>query len=281
MIHREFEWFSKDRKKIFAQLWEPDQQPSLVVNIIHGFGEHSGRYGRWAGLFTEKSIAVLASDLAGHGRSEGKRGHIKNYQVFLDQIDLQLEKSHELFPHCGHILYGHSMGGNLVINYAMSKDPPISALIASSPWLRLTSEPPACLLLLSSIIRPLFPGLRVKSKIENTFRSHDPFINQSAKEDPMMYRTISLRLFNQVSSKGLYALRNVYKINRPFLLMHGNNDRVTSHETSIEFVTNTSKLTRLKIWDGLYHELHNEFEYREIFNYIIDWLAEMKIYSHE
>jgi len=280
MIHREYEWLSKGRKKIYAQSWEPDQKPSLVVNIIHGFGEHGGRYVKWAELFTEKKIAVLASDLEGHGRSEGKRGHIKNYQVFLDQIELQLEKSYELFPLSGRILYGHSMGGNLVINYAMSKEPPISALIATSPWLQLTSEPPSYLLLLLTILKSVFPGLRVKSKIDNTTRSHDPVINQAAKDDPLMYGMISLRLFDQVSRKGLYAMRNVYKINRPFLLMHGSADRLTSHEASIEIVTNTSKLTRLKIWDGLYHELHNEFEYKEIFDYIIDWLAEMNIYNH-
>jgi alpha-beta hydrolase superfamily lysophospholipase len=280
MIHREYEWLSKDKKKIYAQSWEPDQKPSLVMNIIHGFGEHSGRYARWAELFTEKKIAVLASDLTGHGKSEGKRGHIKNYQVFLDQIDLQLEKSHELFPHSKKVLYGHSMGGNLVINYAMSKDPPIIALIVTSPWLRLTFEPPSFTLLLSTILRPFFPGLRVKGKIDNNTRSHDPVINQAVKDDPLMYGMISLRLFDQVSRKGIYAMHNIYKINRPFLLMHGSADRLTSHEASREIVTNTSKLTRLKIWDGLYHELHNEFEYKEIFDYTINWLAEMNIYNH-
>lgn len=280
MVHREYEWLSKERKKIYAQSWKPDQKPSLVVNIIHGFGEHSGRYARWAELFTEKNIAVLASDLTGHGKSEGKRGHIKNYQVFLDQIDLQLQKSQELFPLSDRILYGHSMGGNLVINYAMSKEPAIKGLIASSPWLRLTFEPPSYLLLLSTILKPLFPGLRVKSNIDNAARSHDPAINQAAKDDPLMYGMISLRLFDQVSRKGLYAMRNVFKINRPFLLMHGNADRLTSHEASIDIVTNTSKLTQLKIWDGLYHELHNEFEYKDIFDYIMNWLKEMNIYNH-
>ena len=75
-------------------------------------------------------------------------------------------------------------------------------------------------------------------------------------------------------------MRNVFKINRPFLLMHGSADRLTSHEASTELVTNTGKLTHLKIWDGLYHELHNEFEYKEIFDYIINWLTEMNIYNH-
>jgi alpha-beta hydrolase superfamily lysophospholipase len=75
-------------------------------------------------------------------------------------------------------------------------------------------------------------------------------------------------------------MRNIYKINRPLLLMHGSSDRWTSHEATTELATNTSSLTRLKIWDGLYHELHNEIGYMDVFNYVIDWLAEMNIINH-
>jgi alpha-beta hydrolase superfamily lysophospholipase len=280
MKHREYDWQSKDKKNIYAQSWEPDGQSSAVINIIHAFGEHSGRYQKWAGLFVEKGFAVLASDLIGHGKSDGKRGYIKNYQVFLDQIDLQLQKSAEIFKDSPRILYGHSMGGNLVINYSMSKDPPICALIATAPWLRLASNPPWYMLLFSRIMRPFFPSLTVKAGIDNAYRTHDPIVNQMVREDPLLHRRMSLQLYYEVSRKGLYAMRNIYKINRPFLLMHGNKDRWTSHEASMELVTNTSKLTRLKIWDGLYHELHNEISYLEVFNYIIDWLTEMKIYTH-
>ena len=67
-------------------------------------------------------------------------------------------------------------------------------------------------------------------------------------------------------------MRHVYKINKPFLLMHGSDDRITSPKASEEFVANTSDRTRLRIWDGLYHELHSEFEYKEIAKYIMDWL---------
>lgn len=280
MKHREYDWQSQDNKFIYAQSWEPDRHPHAVVNIIHAFGEHSGRYQKWAGLFVEKGFAVLASDLIGHGKSYGKRGYVKNYQVLLDQIDLQLQKSAEIFPDVPKILYGHSMGGNLVINYAMSKDPPINALIASAPWLRLATNPPGYMLLFSRILRPFYPSLTVKAGIDNTYRTHDPAVNQMVYEDPLLHRRMSLQLYHEITKKGLYAIRNIYKINRPFLLMHGNNDRWTSHEASLEMATNTSKLTRLKIWDGLFHELHNEISYPDIFNYILDWLKEMKIYKH-
>lgn len=277
MKHQDYDWHLKDNKYIYAQSWVPDRKPSAIINIIHAFGEHSGRYQKWAGLFVEKGIAVLASDLIGHGKSYGKRGYVKNYQVLLDQIDLQLQKSAELFTDTPRILYGHSMGGNLVLNYAMSRDAAVSAYIASAPWLRLVNDPPAYMLLFSRILRPFFPSLTVKAGIDNTYRTHDPSVNEMLKEDLLLHRRMSLQLFHEVSGKGLYAMRNIYKINRPLLLMHGSDDRWTSHEASIELATNTSRLTTLKIWEGLYHELHNEITYMDIFNYIIDWLAEMNI----
>jgi acylglycerol lipase len=280
MKHQDYDWLSKDNKYIYAQSWAPDHNPSAVINIIHAFGEHSGRYQKWAGLFVEKGIAVLASDLIGHGRSFGKRGYIKNYQVFLDQIELQLLKSSELFPGIPQVLYGHSMGGNLVLNYAMSKDAPVSAIIVSAPWLKLVNDPPGYMLLFSRVLRPFFPSLTVKAGIDNTYRTHDLSINEKLKEDPLLHRQMSLQLFHEATRYGLYAMRNIYKINRPLLLMHGNSDRWTSHEATMELAANTSRLTRLKIWDGLYHELHNEIEYMDVFNYIIDWLSEMKITGH-
>jgi len=280
MKHQDYDWLSKDDKHIYAQSWAPDNIPSAVINIIHAFGEHSGRYEKWAGLFVEKGMAVLSSDLIGHGRSWGKRGYIKNYQVFLDQIELQLQKSSELFPGIPPVLYGHSMGGNLVLNYAMSKDASASAIISSAPWLKLVNDPPEYMLLFSRILRPFFPSLTVKAKMDNTYRTHDQTINEKLREDPLLHRKMSLQLFHEVTRQGLYAMRNIYKINRPLLLMHGSSDRWTSHEATMELAVNTSSLTRLKIWDGLYHELHNEIAYLDVFNYVVDWLKEMKITGH-
>jgi alpha-beta hydrolase superfamily lysophospholipase len=130
------------------------------------------------------------------------------------------------------------------------------------------------------VLRPFLPSLTIKAGIDNTYRTHDLSINEKLREDPLLHRQMSLQLFYEVTRYGLYAMRNIYKINRPLLLMHGSSDRWTSHEATMELAANTSKLTRLKIWDGLYHELHNEIGYMDVFNYIIDWLEEMKIISH-
>ena len=107
--------------------------------------------------------------------------------------------------------------------------------------------------------------------------SHDPEVARNCISDPLNHNKISLRLLYNIYDAGLYALRNVYKINYPFLLMHGTEDNITSPKASEDYVMNTTKRTHLKLWEGQYHELHNEVIYKDIFKYIIDWLAEYDI----
>jgi acylglycerol lipase len=277
MIHREYEWISSDNKKVFGQSWQPDEKPRAVLIIIHGLGEHSGRYKRWAGLFVQNGVAVLSQDMIGNGRSEGKRGHIRNFQKLIEQIDFIISKSQELLPGIPAILYGHSWGGNLAANYAMSKDPAVQAVIISSPWLKLAFKIPWYLKILANTLTPVLPSQVIKTNAKSGNRCHDPVINEEAKKDPLIHRAISLRMFQITMEQGLFAMKNVYKINRPFLIMHGSGDTTTSHTASEEMARNTSPLTTLRIWDDLYHELHSEYEYQEIFSYVMDWLSKMKV----
>jgi alpha-beta hydrolase superfamily lysophospholipase len=277
MVHTEYEWFL-GKSRIFAQGWLPDNPPRAVVNLIHGMGEHSGRYARWGTMFADSGYALVAMDLFGHGKTEGKKGHMKNYQLLLDQVDLMLQKAEENFPGIPRILYGQSMGGNVAINYAISKDPPISALIADSPWLRLVIPVSGIEKAFSKIANTLVPGLRIKAKGVTAERlSHDPEHWADLRGDPLVHQLISVRYVHEIMAMGEYALKHVYRINKPFLLMHGNADEITSHKASEEFVANTSTRTQLKIWEGLRHELHNEFEYREVFNYVLEWLKKWNL----
>ena len=277
MIHTEYEWISKEKKRIFAQSWVPEGKINGMINLVHGLGEHSGRYERWASLFADKGWGMLICDLIGNGRSEGKRGHVKNYQVLMNQVELLLQKSEELFPGTPRILYGHSMGGNLVINYAISRDPDAVALIATSPWLKLVIPISSFNQILIRTLNALLPGLSTKWPKNPENLTHDPEIWAELKDDALSHGYISARLLSETINHGLFAMRHVYKINKPFLIMHGSGDKITSHKASQDFVSNTSERTKLKIWDGLRHELHNEFEYQEIFKYVFDWIKELEL----
>ena len=277
MKHEEYQW-ELDRKKVFAQSWLPDGEPKAVISLAHGMGEHSGRYARWGSLFAGSGYALTGMDLFGNGKTEGKTGPIKSYQLLLDQVDLMQQKSEEMFPGIPRILYGHSMGGNVAINYAISKDPPLSALIASSPWLRLVIPVNRVEKVFSVIFNSLAPGLRIKAKGLGAERlSHDPDHWADVRSDPLVHRKISVKYAYEMMDKGEYALQHASRINIPILLMHGNADEITSHKASEEFVSNTSDRTRLKIWEGLRHELHNELEYRDVFKYVVDWLGELQL----
>jgi alpha-beta hydrolase superfamily lysophospholipase len=107
--------------------------------------------------------------------------------------------------------------------------------------------------------------------------SHDPDHWESVRNDPQVHRKITARYAWEVLNQGEYALRHVYRINKPFLLMHGDADEITSHRASEEFVANTSDRTKLKIWEGLRHEVHNEFEYMEVFGYVLGWIEGLNL----
>jgi alpha-beta hydrolase superfamily lysophospholipase len=277
MIHKTFHWNSKDNKTLFAQYWKPDHESGKTILLVHGLGEHSGRYERWASLFVDQGFNFLTFDLRGHGKSGGKRVYAKSIEVLLDDIDILFDKGRELFPESKFVLYGHSMGGTLVLNHIIRRNRPVDALIVSSPWLKLPKEPPAPVLAIASFANRFFPKVRVDNNLDPENRSHDPEVQRNFSNDPLNTTRISLRLFNEMYHAGYHAFRNVYKINYPFLLMHGTEDKITSPRASENYVMNTSSRTRLKLWEGQYHELHNELIYEQVFKETIEWLASHNI----
>ncbi len=270
-------WPARDGANLFAQSWKAENDQKKIILLVHGLGEHCSRYNHWAQLFNEKGFSVISMDLHGHGKSEGKRGHIKSLDVLLDDIDILFEKSDELFPGYRKILYGHSMGGTLVLNHIIKRNRPIEAVIVTSPWLKLYSEPSDIVIKITQFLKKFLPALTISNQLKAEQISHDPEIVRDYERDPLNHDRISLKMFHEIYQAGYHALRNVYKINSPFLIMHGTSDTITSPKASEDYVLNTSKRTSLKLWQNQYHELHNEFIKIEVFNHIISWFEENKI----
>lgn len=273
MINNTFRWKTEDKKTLFARCWQPENDSKNTVLFIHGLGEHSGRYERWAELFVERGFNFMAFDLRGHGKSTGKHGHAASLDVILDDIQLVADHTRELFKETKLILYGQSMGGNLALNYIINRNQPVNALVITSPWLRLTKEPSDLILYFSGLGSKIFPSFTLGNGLNSKDFSHNPDTIKDFVNDPFNHNRISFRLFTILFRSGYHALRNVYKINYPFLLMHGSDDQITSPKASENYVMNTSDRTQFKLWKGAYHELHNELNYKEVFKYITDWLA--------
>jgi len=272
MKHTEYNWKSNDGLNLFAQSWSPEKEIKNVILLVHGHGEHSTRYYHWAERFVNNNYAVLAFDLRGHGKSEGKRGHTPGYESFMKDIDLLIDKSEELFPGKEKILYGHSLGGNLVLNYGLRRESGLKAIIATSPWIRLVISPTNLQLALAKVMKNILPGLVQHSKLPAELISRDKTEVQKYVNDPLVHDKISVIEFLSVVESGEWALHHAEEFKKPLLLMHGSGDQVTSHKASEYFYQKARKVATIKIWEGCYHELHHESDREQAFQFIIDWL---------
>jgi alpha-beta hydrolase superfamily lysophospholipase len=268
---------SFDGMKLSGYLWEPQETPKAIINLVHGFGEYSERYDHWAMRFVEKGFAIHAIDYRGHGKSDGRRGHIKEHDDFLKDIDVLIKESKKLYPNLPQFIYGHSMGGNIVTNYILKRENNFKGAIISSPWYRLAFTPSVLILFFARIMNKIYPKFTQKSTLDVKGISHDQEVVAAYLSDPLIHEKISARMFYEIYKTGQWVLENTDKIELPILIQHGNDDNVTSYKASKEFADAAKKLNKeitYKEWDGLYHELHNELEKDKIFEFVHSWIEE-------
>ena len=249
----------------------PGENARAVILMVHGLGEHIQRYNYWADLFKKEGIGFAGLDLPGHGRSEGRRGNIKSYAVLEEMIDILLTSCRKTFPGVPVFIYGHSLGGGIVLDYLIRKNPKVKGAIVTSPWLRLSFEPSRIKLIMASVMKYLLPGLIQPSGLHVSHISHDQKVVEKYNTDPLVHGKISVSLFYGAMMAAKYSLNHASELKVPTLILHGSNDLICSPEGSREFAAKTT-MAELKIWDGGYHELHNEPFKEEVFLYIMKWI---------
>jgi acylglycerol lipase len=250
----------------------PGENLKAVILFVHGIGEHIHRYDHWAELFNNEGIAFAGVDLPGHGRSDGRRGNIKSYALLGEMIDILLSSCKKTFPGIPVFIYGHSLGGGIVLDYLIRKNPAVKGAIVTSPWLRLAFEPPRGKIILANVMKYLMPGLVQPSGLVVNHLSHDENVNEKYKTDSLVHGKISVSLFHGAMTAAKYSLDNASKLKVPTLIIHGSDDLLNSPEGSREFAGKTD-MVELKIWEGGYHELHNESFKAEVFKYILNWIS--------
>jgi len=270
---RVFTWQTTDNLRIFAREWVGSDAPRGIVCLVHGLGEHSGRYQPLAQALTANGYNVLTYDQRGHGQSAGRRGDTPTYEALLADIDRLLEEAEKRYSGLPVFLYGHSLGGNLVLNYILRRRPALSGAVVTSPWLKLAFEPPAWQILLARIMNRIWPRFTQKNGLDPEDLSHDAACVAAYSPDGLVHDRISARLYWLVHEAGRWALDNAAEFHLPLLLMHGTGDRITSVAASREFAAQLSDQVTFKAWEGLRHELHNEQERTEVIEYILSWLG--------
>ncbi len=280
MSHIEFTRKTSDGQALVYQGWLPQGEPQAVICLVHGLGEHVARYAHVAQALNAAGYAVLGFDQRGHGKTPGKKGVTPPFDRLLDDMKLLLEDVAQRFPGKARFLYGHSMGGNLVLNYAIRRKPDtqmIAGVIATSPGLRTAFKPPAAKVAAGKILYRLAPDMVMPNGLELAALSRDPAVVQAYVADPLVHDKMSARLGLDILQQGEWALMHAAEFPAiPLLLVHGACDRLTSVPATEEFAGKLRAAGKtnftLKIWPDCYHETHNEPEKAQVIQYMIDWL---------
>jgi alpha-beta hydrolase superfamily lysophospholipase len=247
------------------------EKPRAIIIFVHGLGEHIQRYTHWVELLAGEGIGFTGMDLPGHGRSDGARGHIKSYAQTDEMLDILHEGVSKTFPGIPVFYYGHSMGGGIVLDHILRKKPDIKGAIVTSPTLKLSFEPDKFKIVLASLMKNILPGLIQSSGLVVNYLSHDKDVVDRYIADPLVHDKISVSLFHSIMSSGKLTLENAPELKIPLLLMHGSDDMICSPEGSRIFASKTG-MAELKIWDGGYHEIHNEPFKTDVFAYLMKWI---------
>jgi alpha-beta hydrolase superfamily lysophospholipase len=270
----EYFWKLTRGVSLYGKSWTPDNPVRAVIIMIHGIGEHSGCYAQWAEKFVNKSYGFFAFDLRGHGRSSGKRGHasIKDMESDLKWVIKTVRRKYPKIPV---ILYGHSMGGQIALSYAIDKRVKVQGIVASSPWLRLAHPPSAFIIRLAKQASRIFPGVTVSTGIKREELFFEGVVQKSTKTDPLLHKKISLKLFTDLWQNSERILCSKHKLNVSLLLMHGKSDPLTSCQATNTFAQNSGKHTEFKQWNGMYHDLHEDVNNEIVFQYVEKWISRL------
>lgn len=262
---------TKDNLDLVTKSWKV-ADPKAIVVLTHGYNDRAGRYEHVGKALNEAGYSLYAYDLRGHGESGGQRGHVLSFNDFLDDLGLVVAEARQDAPGKKVFVYGHSMGGNITLNYAIQHPEGLSGVIATSPWLRLAIKPPAILAAAVTLLNGVAPGLSIQSPLAITSISRDESIQQAYRNDPLLHRKITPRLFTEVTKYGEMALTEANQLRLPVLLIHGTADPVTSMAATQSFYNDVPGNKTLKLYEDMRHETQNEFGKEKVFEDIVAWL---------
>jgi acylglycerol lipase len=272
----EDKWDAEDGTNFFIHGWEPENgKPRALVALVHGLGEHAARYAHVGKVMTDAGYALVGFDLRGHGNSGGPRGHASSLDAYMQDIRQFLLRMKERYPELPQFLYGHSLGGLLTLAYAIQYGSGLKGVVVTGPGLRSPLQEQKIKVAMVRLLGSLLPAMTLQSGLDPAHISRDPKIVEAYKNDPLVHDSASLGLGKAALNAIDLCFSRAGEFPAPLLMIHGTGDKITYFSGSQDFAKLVSEAggdVTLKLWDGLYHEVHNEPEKEEVFQFIIAWL---------
>ena len=251
-------FIGKGAVEIFFQTWQTPR-PRGVVVVVHGMGEHSGRYHNLVKSLEGTEINICSFDLRGHGKSGGKRGHIWSFRDYLADLEIFLDLIGSDFNKIPLLLLGHSLGGLICTTYVLTRPEKISGLIASSPFLILSMKVPSWKSSLGRILSSFAPSITMPTGLNPADLSHDNDEVESYENDPLVHDRASARWFTEVTAAQADCINHAQELTLPLLVIHGKGDKIADYSGSAVLAERAaSKIKEIHVFEGLYHETMNE-----------------------
>lgn len=267
-------YVASDGENIAIQDWPLDRgrRPRGMVLLVHGLGEHAGRYGRLARRLNEWGFAVRGYDQYGHGESGGVRGGLPSQDRLLDDLsDIMESTRRRMRDDTPMILFGHGLGALVAARLVSMRPHAVQALVLSSPAFDRGLSTAQKMTL--SLLLKLAPNLRVGSGVRPKWLSHDPQVVAEYGKDRYVHDRITARMANFIAEAGTATLARAPHWTVPTLLLYAGRDRVVKPDGSRRFAaTAPTELVTAHCFEPLYHEVFNEADSEPVFQTLRQWL---------
>jgi lysophospholipase len=246
----------------------------LVLVTVHGFGAHCALYRHVAGALRARGIAVTQFDCRGHGRSDGRRGHVDSFDDYHTDLSLVIRRARELSPGVPWALMGHSLGGTIALDHVLRRQsqPQAARLVAAAPWLELKMKVRMPTRAAAEVFARLKPTLTMGNGIKGEDVSRNPEVVANFFRDPLVHHVASAGWFAGVL-RAQAALRAVAaQLQVPTLVLVAGQDRIVSSEATLVFAQAAGGMAEIRLYQSLYHELFLEPEREQVVSDIANWL---------
>jgi alpha-beta hydrolase superfamily lysophospholipase len=245
-----------------------------VLAVVHGYGEHGGRYGFLVDDVVPRGYAVFTFDLRGHGRSPGRRGHINRFADYLTDTRAFLTHVRRACPDTPVVLLGHSMGGLIAAALAEEGDDGLAGVVLSSPFLAMRLAVPALQVKAARLLSRVTPTLRMNNPLRAEQLSHDAAVVAATNADPLNHRRTTARWGAEILRAQPAVMAAAGRLRLPLLLLYADDDPIADPRAAEELFERASSADKVKhCYAGYYHEIFNEVGRAAVFEDLAAWLG--------
>ena len=262
-------WTAPDGARLALRRVEPATPPRALVLLLHGFGDHSGRYAHVAEWLAARGCAVWALDQRGHGRSPGPRGHITRFAQYLADVGA-LRRRAAAEVAAPQVLLGHSFGGLVALRYLETAPQGLAGTVVTSPFIAVARRPPAWKLAVAKALAGPLPGLGMSTGLETAHLSTDPAVGQAARSDSLYHSRMTPAAWREIQAAQAAVVAERDRITGPLLILLAGDDRIVSRPAA-EALARTLPAETI-VYDGMFHEILNERDRARVLTDLGAWL---------